>query len=232
MEGQTAPAYKDLQNMVGKATQSHTLENEALNKRNITEERSPGIDRVSVSVNIDGRWQYKTDDKGNYITKPDGTLEREYIPLSQKEIDDVTALIQGAIAFDRARGDLVVVRNIPFDRTAEFRSEDAKILARKQREKLLFYSLAGLAILLLSFIIYRIIAREIERKRRILEEKRALEQQMLRENALRQAEDQGLEVSMSVEERKRIDLQEHAINMAKEHPEDVAQLIRTWLRED
>lgn len=232
MEGQTAPAYKDLQNMVGKAKQEHTLENEALNKRNITEERSPQIDRVSVSVNIDGRWVYKMNDKGEYITKPDGTLEREYIPLTQKELDDVTALIQGAIAFDRARGDLVVVKNVPFDRTEEFRAEDAKILAQKQREKIIFLSLAGLAVLLLSFIIYRIIAREIERKRRILEEKRALEQQMLRENALRQAEEQNLEVSMSVEERKRLDLQEHAINMAKEHPEDVAQLIRTWLRED
>ncbi len=232
MEGQTAPAYKDLQNMVGKAKQEHTLENEALNKRNITEERSPQIDRVSVSVNIDGRWVYKMNEKGEYITKPDGTLEREYIPLTQKELDDVTALIQGAIAFDRARGDLVVVKNVPFDRTEEFRAEDAKILAQKQREKIIFLSLAGLAVLLLSFIIYRIIAREIERKRRILEEKRALEQQMLRENALRQAEEQNLEVSMSVEERKRLDLQEHAINMAKEHPEDVAQLIRTWLRED
>lgn len=232
MEGQTAPAYKDLQNMVGIAKQEHTLENEALNKRNITEERSPQIDRVSVSVNIDGRWVYKTNEKGEYITKPDGTIEREYIPLTQKELDDVTALIQGAIAFDRARGDLVVVKNVPFDRTEEFRAEDAKILAQKQREKIIFLSLAGLAVLLLSFIIYRIIAREIERKRRILEEKRALEQQMLRENALRQAEEQNLEVSMSVEERKRLDLQEHAINMAKEHPEDVAQLIRTWLRED
>ena len=55
---------------------------------------------------------------------------------------------------------------------------------------------------------------------------------MLRENAIRQAEEQSIEVSMSVEERKRLELQEHAINMAKEHPEDVAQLIRTWIREE
>ena len=68
--------------------------------------------------------------------------------------------------------------------------------------------------------------------RRISEEKRAIEQSMLRENAIRQAEEQNIEVSMSVEERKRLELQEHAINMAKEHPEDVAQLIRTWLREE
>ncbi|HPG87801.1 MAG TPA: flagellar M-ring protein FliF, partial [Spirochaetales bacterium] len=94
------------------------------------------------------------------------------------------------------------------------------------------YSLIGLAFLLVAFIVFRLASREVKRRRRIAEEKRALEQQMLRENAIRQAEEQNIEVSMSVEERKRLDLQEHAINMAKEHPEDVAQLIRTWLREE
>ncbi len=89
-----------------------------------------------------------------------------------------------------------------------------------------------MAFLLVAFIVFRLASRELERRRRIAEEKRALEQQMLRENAIRQAEEQNIEVSMSVEEKKRMDLQEHAINMAKEHPEDVAQLIRTWLREE
>ena len=37
---------------------------------------------------------------------------------------------------------------------------------------------------------------------------------------------------MSVEERARLEMQENAINMAREHPEDVAQLIRTWLVEE
>ena len=39
------------------------------------------------------------------------------------------------------------------------------------------------------------------------------------------------EVEMSVEERARLEMQENAVNMAREHPEDVAQLIRTWLVE-
>ena len=41
-----------------------------------------------------------------------------------------------------------------------------------------------------------------------------------------------MEVSMSVEERRRMELQENAVNMAKEHPENVALLIRTWLMEE
>ena len=41
-----------------------------------------------------------------------------------------------------------------------------------------------------------------------------------------------MEVTLSVEERRRAELQENAIAMAKEHPEDVAMLIRTWLMEE
>jgi flagellar M-ring protein FliF len=232
VEGQTAPAYKDLQNMVGKANQTHSIVNEALNTRQSVEERSPGIDRVTVSVNIDGVWKWKYNEKGDLVLRPDGGIEREYIPVSQVDLDAAAALVRDSIGFDRMRGDSVTVRNIQFDRGAQFKEEDQAFLQRQQTNRIILYSLIGVAFLLVSFIVFRLISRELERKRRIAEEKRAIEQQMLRENAIRQAEEQNIEVSMSVEERKRLDLQEHAINMAKERPEDVAQLIRTWLREE
>ncbi|MBU0928891.1 MAG: flagellar M-ring protein FliF [Spirochaetes bacterium] len=232
MEGQTAPAYKDLQNMVGKATQTHEIQNEALNKRQSVEERSPTIDRMTVSVNIDGVWKWKYNDKGLPVVRAEGGIEREYVPVEQADLDSAAALVRDAIGYDRARGDSVTVRNIQFDRSAQFRLEDEAFLRRQQTNRIVLYSLIGVAFLLVAFIVFRLASRELERRRRISEEKRALEQQMLRENAIRQAEEQNIEVSMSVEERKRLDLQEHAINMAKEHPEDVAQLIRTWLREE
>ncbi len=231
-EGQTAPAYKDLQNMVGKATQTQTLKNEEINERNTEEDRSPGIDRVTVSVNIDGVWTRKIDDKGRPVLKPDGGIERAYEAIPPADLKAAEALIQNAIGYDRARGDSVTVQNIRFDRTAQFRAEDEEFLRRQQVSQIILFSLIGLAVLMVSFIVFRLISRELERRRRLAEEKRALEAQMLRENAIRQAEEQSIEVSMSVEERKRLELQEHAINMAKEHPEDVAQLIRTWLREE
>lgn len=231
-EGQTAPAYKDLQNMVGKATQTQTLRNEEINKRNIDEDRSPSIDRVTISVNIDGTWTRKIDEKGRPVIKPDGGIEREYEPVPPGELKAAEALIQNAVGYNRARGDSVTVQNIRFDRTAQFRAEDEEFLRRQQVSQIILFSLIGLAVLMVSFIVFRLVSRELERRRRLAEEKRALEAQMLRENAIRQAEEQSIEVSMSVEERKRLELQEHAINMAKEHPEDVAQLIRTWLREE
>jgi len=232
VEGQTAPAYKDLQNMVGTATQTHSIENEALNTRASTEDRSPTIDRVTVSVNIDGVWKWKYNEKGLPVVKAEGGIEREYVAVEQADLDAAAALVRDAIGYNRMRGDSVTVRNIQFDRSVQFKTEDQTFLQKQQTNRIILYSLIGVAFLLIAFIVFRLASRELERRRRISEEKRALEQQMLRENAIRQAEEQNIEASMSVEERKRLDLQEHAINMAKEHPEDVAQLIRTWLREE
>jgi flagellar M-ring protein FliF len=72
----------------------------------------------------------------------------------------------------------------------------------------------------------------MERRRRLAEDERARREQAIRESAIAQAEDEGVDVSISVEERTRMELQENVANMAKEHPEDVAQLVRTWLVEE
>ena len=231
-EGQTAPAYKDLQNMQGKMVQHSLVQNEEINKRNIDEVSSPKIQRVTVSVNIDGVWKPKYDDKGRLKMLPQGGVDREYIPVPSDDIKKSQSLIQDAIGYNQDRGDSVTVQNIAFDRTAQFKAEDSDYLRNVQVRQILLFSLIGLAVLMIAFIVFRVVSRELERRRRIAEEKRAIEQSMLRESAIRQAEEQTIEVSMSVEDRKRLELQEHAINMAKEHPEDVAQLIRTWLREE
>ena len=231
-EGQTAPAYKDLQNMQGKMTQRSLVQNEEINKRNIDEVSSPKIQRVTVSVNIDGVWKWKYDDRGRLKMLPQGGVDREYVSIPVDDLKKSQALIQDAIGFNQDRGDSVTVQNLAFDRAAQFKAEDSDYLRNVQVRQIVLYSLVGLALLMMAFIVFRVVSRELERRRRMSEEKRAIEQSMLRESAIRQAEEQNIEVSMSVEDRKRIELQEHAINMAKDHPEDVAQLIRTWLREE
>jgi flagellar M-ring protein FliF len=232
VEGQTPPAFKDMSNLYGKVEQNTLTQNEEINKRQIQEERSPTIDRLSVSVNIDGRWKWKYDEKGKPVITPEGTIEREYLPIPEDDLRKAQALVQDAIGFNRQRGDSVTVQNIQFDRSRQFTDEDAAYIRQKQFQQTVIIGLAGLALLLIAFIVFRLISREMERRRRLREEELSRQHQMLRESALRQAEEEGVEVSMSVEERKRMELQENAINMAKEHPEDVAQLIRTWLLEE
>jgi len=96
----------------------------------------------------------------------------------------------------------------------------------------IYMVLIGIGALLVLIVAYRLIAKEVERRRRLREEELARQHQAMREAALRTAEEQGVEAELSVEDRARLEMQENAVNMAREHPEDVAQLIRTWLVEE
>ncbi|MDR2630690.1 MAG: flagellar M-ring protein FliF [Spirochaetaceae bacterium] len=232
IEGQTTPAFRDMSNLYGRVKQQTLTNNEEINKRTIQEDRSPTIDRVTVSVNIDGQWKWKYDEKKEPVILSDGSIEREYIPVAPEDLRSTQVLIQNAIGYSQTRGDAVTVENIRFDRTRQFAEEDAAYFRAKQMQTTILVLMGGLALILIGFVAFRLISRELERRRRLREEELSRQHQMMRESALRQAEEEGVEVSMSVEERKRMEIQENAINMAKEHPEDAAQLIRTWLLEE
>ena len=231
VEGQTAPSYRDTSNLTGLSTQSIVRTNEEIGSRRTSEIVSPEMGRRTVSVNIDGQWRKKKDAKGNLIIK-DGQIEREYIPIPDEELQKATQAVQNAIGYNALRKDSVSVLNIQFDRMEEFEKEDEAYFRAVQRRWILLISLAGLALLLLIFIIYRIVSREIERRKRLREEELLRQHQLEREKALWEAEQAGMEVSMSVEEMKRRELLENVINNAREHPEDVALLLRTWLMEE
>ena len=157
---------------------------------------------------------------------------RVYTPIPEEEIRKIQKLVEDAIGCDKARGDNVTVTNVMFDRTEEFQREDDAYRKAQQTKRTIMFSLIGVAVVLVAFILFRVISREIERRRRLREEELLRKQQADREAALWAAKEQGMEVTMSVEERKRAELQENAVAMAKEHPEDVAMLIRTWLMEE
>jgi flagellar M-ring protein FliF len=231
VEGQTPPAYRDMENLYGEVSQETLTQNEEINRRTVQEERSPRIDLVTVSVNIDGTWKKKMDDKRNPVITEAGELEREYTPVPAEDLSQARSLIQDAIGYSSARGDSVTVTSIRYDRSQQFTDEDAAYFRQKQMQFTILILIGGLVLLAIGFVAYRVISREMERRRRLREEELSRQQQALRESALLEAEE-GVEVSMSVEERRRMELQENAINMAKEHPGDVAQLIRTWLMEE
>lgn len=232
VEGQVPPAYSDLEGIVGTYRQDVTRDNFEINSRRTTEEKSPEIERVTASVALDGVWNWVYDDNGDVMLRPDGGIVREYTPVSPEQLAIATELVRHAIGFDELRGDAVTVQHAQFDRSRQFLEEDARERRRRQTQLIVLYVLIGIAVLLISFIVVRLIQREAERRRRLREEELARQHQAMREAALRSAEEESAEVEMSVEERARMELEEMAINMAREHPEDVAQLIRTWMQEE
>lgn len=232
-EGNNPPVHSDMSNVIGHSVQTGVTENNVMNTYVTHEEVSPQIDRVTATVNIDGINKLVRDpETGKYKVDEEGLRERKYFPLTPEQISDAEKLIKGAIGYNRERGDLVFVTNTAYDRRSEWQEEDAAYFAKEQRAKTLIIILVSIVVILFGFILFRIINKEIERRRREREARLLAEQQAARERALWDAKDEGMEVTMSVEETRRMELQENAITMAKEHPEDVAMLIRTWLMEE
>ena len=231
-EGNNPPVYSEEDNTIGKQTETATTQNFLVNTDNISEVFHPIIDRVTVSVNVDGTWTKEYDKHHNLKFDDQGCIIRNYIPVPKEELEQMAELVQGAIGYDKARNYSVIVRNVQIDHTEEFEAENEAIRRANQTKMTIIIVLAGIALVLIAFILYRFISREIERRKRIKAEEERHRQEMARIMALQDAQNEGMEVTMSVEERRRAELQENAIAMAKEHPEDVAMLIRTWLMEE
>jgi len=232
VEGQTPPAFRDMSNLYGMMEQKTDVQNQEIGERNTQEDRSPQIDRKTVSVNIDGTWKKKYDEKGKPVVTADNMIDREYTPVPPEQLRAAEMLIRNAIGYNAAQGDSVTVQNIPFERTKEFQEDDAAYFRQRQIQTMVIVFIVGLTILLLGFILFRTISREMERRRQQAEKDRAMREQALRESEMMRAEQEGMDVSISVEERSRMELMESVTNLAKEHPEDCAKLIRTWLLEE
>ncbi|MBR5867484.1 MAG: flagellar M-ring protein FliF [Spirochaetaceae bacterium] len=232
VEGQNPPVYSDMSNLYGTSEETGVKQNNVINTEEYQEERSPTINRVTVSVNIDGTWEKEYDESGNLVINPNGTISRKYIPINPSVPNSVTRIVENAVGYNKSRGDSVTVQNIQYDRTAQFEEEDMAFIRAKNQRTTILVSIACVAAVLLAFMVFRMISREVERRRRLHQEELLRQAQLERERTIMEAEQAGMEVTMSIEERHRAELQENAIMMAKEHPEDIAMLIRTWLMEE
>ncbi|TFH42106.1 MAG: flagellar M-ring protein FliF, partial [Chrysiogenales bacterium] len=230
-EGNTPPGYKASDDQFAKYDKNEQIKNHAVNKTMRKIDRAPyDISRVSVAIAIDGQQNLPKLQSGEFDLDP--AKEPVQTPLTSEQLKKAENIIKKAINFSEARGDQVAVENIMFDRSRywdELRSEFRK---KEQIKKILLAALIGVIALFVGFILFRAISKELERHRRAKEEQLALEQQRMREAALRAAEEEGIDVELSIEERARLELQENAVNLARERPDDVAQLLRTWLAEE
>ena len=230
-EGNTPPGYKASDDQFAKYSKKEDIKNHALNKTNRWIDKAPySTGRVSVAIAIDGLQSLPKTPGGEYDLDP--TKEPVQLGLTQDELKKAENIVKKSINYNEARGDQVAVENIMFDRSKYWESLRAEFRKKEQIKKILLSALIGVIVLFVGFILFRAITKELERRRRAKEEQLALEQQRMREAALRAAEEEGIDVELSLEERARLELQENAMNLARERPDDVAQLLRTWLAEE
>jgi flagellar M-ring protein FliF len=233
VEPNIPPGYKEAMGEGTKYDKTENVKNYEISQQVSHVESSPyRINRISAAVWVDGTWKKIFDEDGKPMLTETGGIQRDYIPRTPEEIRSFEDIVKGAIGYNAARKDTVVVKNIKFDREKEFELEDAYLKRREQIRKTLLSALIALFSIFIITLAYRAIAREVARRKRIKEEELARQQQLMREAALKTAEAEGVEVELSAEEKARLEMQENVMNIAREHPEEVAKLIRTWLAEE
>lgn len=230
-EGNTPPGYKASDDQYAKYSKKEDIKNHAVNKTNRKIDRQPfNIGKVSVALAIDGLQNLPKLSSGEIDLDP--TKEPVQTALNTEELKKAENIVKKSINFNEGRGDQVAVENIMFDRSKYWESLRAEYRKKEQIKRILLAALIGVIALFVGFILFRAITKELERRRRAKEEQLALEQQKMREAALRAAEEEGIDVELSLEERARLELQGNAVQLARERPDDVAQLLRTWLAEE
>ncbi len=221
-EGNVPPGYKYRDDQFAKYDKNERIVNREINEEHIKKKRQPWVvSRINTSVVIDGLWHEK-----------DNPEKRKYGSLNPDELKKAKDIVAKAIGYQEERGDSIAVQNLQFDRSDEFRKIDEELRSRERLRRILLATLIGLFAVILLFAAFRALKREMDRRRRIREEEEALRQQAMREAALKAAEHEGVEVELSLEEKARLEMQANAVQLAKDKPEMVASLMRTWLAEE
>jgi flagellar M-ring protein FliF len=233
VENNVPPGLKDKVDRYTHYNKDENIVNYQNSREKVHEEKAPyEIKRISVAVSIDGVWEILRTDAGDPVVTNGGRIARSYRTVDRESLKNYEEWVKAAVNFDAKRGDDVVVNSISFSHDKEFEKEDEGIRRKVQLRRTLFASVIVLFFLFLATLLYRWIARELEKRRRLREEEIARQQQAMREAALRAAEEEAATVELSIEEKARVELLENAINLSRERADDVARLIRTWLAEE
>lgn len=231
-EENVPPGYKDKTDRWQTYTQTDTQDNYELSKRyEAIKKGSYQIGKISAAVALDGRWTRVYDERGNPIITNGTSYVREYHPVSAEEIRNVTSLVQAAIGYNLKRGDQVSVTHLQFDHWDRFDAEDARIMRNNFIKKTLVIAMISLLALFILVLIVRAIQKELARRRRLREEELERKQMEMRRQAMMNVNEEPI-TEMNLEDAARKKLMEEVIRVSHERPEDVAQLLRTWMADD
>ncbi len=241
-----APGSKELIDRATRYKKVREVKNTIVSTKDTETSKQP-VEEVGmrIAVAIDAQWEEVKDKDGTVILQDNGKIKRlmtwpvNAIKNNQVNIDKaklrtdlnkLKKLLEAKV--NRKRGDIVEVQYISFDHSKEWAARDEELREQLRNRRLLIAAGIFIAALVLIIVLFRMIKQYTDRRRRLKEEEFAREQQAMREAALLAAEEEGIMIDLQPEDKARLEMQENAINLAKDKPQEVAQLIRTWLVED
>jgi len=141
--------------------------------------------------------------------------------------DAITKAISSAVGFDATRGDVISVESLPFStELADKQLQEEQAYNQEQNRMLWLKIGAAIAGILIFFFFLR----------NFMKRRQEAEEDDMQMTAIQVMQDQrGLEKSageLTPEESERLQQREAIIKLARTKPDDVAQMIKTWLTEE
>ncbi|WP_392486358.1 flagellar basal-body MS-ring/collar protein FliF [Haloimpatiens sp. FM7315] len=173
------------------------------------------------------------------IKSPGDVVKISTSVLLNGEIDEVTRssinnLVVGAIGYDKKRGDTITVEGLNFDSSIQDKAkkdlaEMEKIKEKEKRQRLITYIAIGAAVFIAALIALIVIIRRKKKANEEVEED---------ENRLDVTLDDAIEPKESFKpidfetENEHEHMEKEIKNYANNKPEQVADIIKSWLAED
>ncbi len=144
--------------------------------------------------------------------------------VNNAQRESITKAVQSAVGFNAARGDMISVEAMPFStELADRQRREEQELAAEQQRAMWFKIATGVAAALAVLYVVRVLLR-----RRQAEDEEYMEIPVPTQPAhvMEQAKE------LSPQEKDRFNQREAITKMAKNKPDEVAQLIKAWINED
>lgn len=186
------------------------------------------------------------------MTEAPGDVERLSVSLlldetvTEEQATALSGIVAAAVGLDTERGDAIVMTRIPFDRTVVVEAE-AAFAAAEGTQTILTYARIALPVLVLfiAFFFFRMLMRSISRRSYQVSDMpadypMALPGGMtpaLAAGGVAGALPAGIPAMMPEEstpspEEMKSDLERQVTKLAESHPDTVAEVVQSWLRED
>ncbi len=188
-------------------------------RRVVNEPAVGNLQRLSVSVLIDGKYKPIRDEDGRLIT-------RQYEEWSTAEKQEIQKLIKAAVGFDEKRGDVLEVINLRFRKAQEEDiSAELEKTARNRRFFLdiLRFTFLGVGLLALIMFVVRPMVQRLSAKPEDLDLLMGLPATI--------GELEGEELEIPTEREVGVPPRDKIMDMARSDPLSTASLIRAWLRD-
>lgn len=202
------------------------------------------IKRITAAVVVDGKYKTKLDESGQV------SIDKEYVPLNETDINALTSLVSRSIGIDEARGDRVSLQNLQFERTENATAADGVSKALNFSETYLapFSGLFKyLFVLILLLILYKkVIAPFADKMLEVSKEEEELATPILMvdeeegedlvekvQQMRKKVEDQlGVSAGFNEDELKHEVILEKVRIMAEDAPQDIGSLLQALLAEE